>query len=85
MVSRDQGPTDCCNQACKQGRTCPLRMSLHIENGGACIDTDIPQPTDGGDWTPFDKISEAIFWAGATALVVALVSLGASLTIFFFV
>lgn len=57
---------------------------LHTRNGGARINTDLPQPTDGGDLTPFDRISEALFWAGTTALLVSLVSLAVSLTIFFF-
>lgn len=85
-MSRDQGPTDCCTYGCTQGRNCPVRSTPVVtEDGGARINTDMPKPTDGGDWVLFDKTSELIFWAGATALVVALVSLGASLTIFFFV
>lgn len=83
-MNREPGPTDCCTYGCNQGRNCLVRMSLHIENGGARINTDMPKPTDGSDWVFFDKTSVVIFWAGAAVMVVALVSLFASLKFFLF-
>lgn len=73
-MSPDQGPQDTLATG-NGGNT--------VTNGGCLPPHNQPQPTDG-DWTPFDRISDVLFWVGTTAFVVALFSLCASLTIFFF-
>ena len=74
-MSRDIGPQDTLATG-NGGNT--------VTDGGCLPPHNQPQPTDGGDWTPFDRISDVLFWAGTTAFVVSVVSLCMALTIFLF-
>ena len=54
-----------------------------VTNGDCLPPRNQPQPTDG-DGTPFDRISDVLFWVGAAALVVTAFSLWMAFTIFLF-
>lgn len=57
---------------------------LRTRNGGESVNTDIPQPTNGGHWEPFETASDALFWAGVSALVASVAALSATVIIYFF-
>ena len=74
-MSRDIGPQDTLATG-NGGNT--------VTDGGCLPPHNQPQPTDGGDWTPFDRISEVASWICLAAFVVSVVLLCMSLAIFFF-